>query len=469
MSEVVNGLPIGKSGFGEVPDSAKDKNDQSGVSVSQPLGIQVQQPQHSHSQQMSQQQQQPQLGQPMSHQQQYPSRQPQPISSAYLNYYNNGYHPHTYQYNYAPFSYYGGAVAGAGQVGPNAVSTGGGAAPNPSNATGASAVGGMTAVPPASDSSYLQVQQMHQHQQQQHQQQHQQAQQQQPSQPQQAQQQPQVNDYQVQQFSSYNAPGSATLGAANGAKKTLRSKPKAKEDVGSPSGATTGRPYTCEFPDCQWSFARQSDLRRHAKLHSAPMFHCPYWRNDPTCHRNGGAFNRLDVLKRHLRLVHYVQDKHQGGAGSRSTSGKDDAGWCRACQRMFPLSKAFVDHCMACAQLILPAEWKSLSSRYPYEQVGMMQYQQLMQQVPQMAQNSGHSQNQSPQVQVAQVHGSGAAQSPTNQPPPPLNQQPQQARANQLMDIPGDYLIDKDIKGYQVETKKRSNQTAGGANKKTKS
>ena len=98
-----------------------------------------------------------------------------------------------------------------------------------------------------------------------------------------------------------------------------------------------------------------------------------------------------------------------------------------------------------------------------------MQYQQLMQQVPQMAQNSGHSQNQSPQVQVAQVHGSGAAQSPTNQPPPPLNQQPQQARANQLMDIPGDYLIDKDIKGYQVETKKRSNQTAGGANKKTKS
>jgi hypothetical protein len=469
MSEVVNELPIGKSGFGEAPESAKVKSDQSGVSASQPLGIQVQQPQHPHSQQLmsQQQQQQPQLGQQMSHQQQYPSRQPQPISSAYLNYYNNGYHPHTYQYNYAPFSYYGGAVAGAGQVGPNAaVPTGGSAAPNPSNASGASAVGGMTAVPPASDSSYLQVQQMHQQQQQQQQQQ--QAQQQ-PAQSQQAQQQPQVNDYHVQQFSSYSAPGPEMVGAANGAKKTLRSKPKAKEDVGSPSGATTGRPYTCEFPDCQWSFARQSDLRRHAKLHSAPMFHCPYWRNDPTCHRNGGAFNRLDVLKRHLRLVHYVQDKHQGGAGSRSTSGKDDAGWCRACQRMFPLSKAFVDHCMACAQLILPAEWKSLSSRYPYEQMGMMQYQQLMQQVPQMAQNSGHSQTQSPQVQVAQV-GPGAAQSPTNQPPAPLSQQPQQAtRANQLMDIPGDYLIDKDIKGYQVETKKRSNQTAGGATKKSKS
>lgn len=101
--------------------------------------------------------------------------------------------------------------------------------------------------------------------------------------------------------------------------------------------------------------------------------------------------------------------------------------------------------------------------------MGMMQYQQLMQQVPQMAQNSGHSQTQSPQVQVAQV-GPGAAQSPTNQPPAPLSQQPQQAtRANQLMDIPGDYLIDKDIKGYQVETKKRSNQTAGGATKKSKS
>ncbi|CUM55242.1 uncharacterized protein AC631_00997 [Debaryomyces fabryi] len=114
------------------------------------------------------------------------------------------------------------------------------------------------------------------------------------------------------------------------------------------------RPYACSFPGCDWAFARQSDLRRHAKSHSEPSYHCPYWRNDPTCHRNGGAFNRLDVLKRHLKLVHYVQDKHQIVDGSR-----EDPGWCRACQRMFPNSKTFIDHCLECAQQLAPAEWKS--------------------------------------------------------------------------------------------------------------
>ncbi|CUM49647.1 unnamed protein product [Debaryomyces tyrocola] len=114
------------------------------------------------------------------------------------------------------------------------------------------------------------------------------------------------------------------------------------------------RPYACSFPGCDWAFARQSDLRRHAKSHSEPSYHCPYWRNDPTCHRNGGAFNRLDVLKRHLKLVHYVQDKHQIVDGS-----KEDPGWCRACQRMFPNSKTFIDHCLECAQQLTPAEWKS--------------------------------------------------------------------------------------------------------------
>lgn len=114
------------------------------------------------------------------------------------------------------------------------------------------------------------------------------------------------------------------------------------------------RPYICSFPGCEWAFARQSDLRRHTKSHSEPSYHCPYWRNDPTCHRNGGAFNRLDVLKRHLKLVHYVQDKQQFVPGS-----KDDPGWCRACQRMFGNSKVFIDHCLQCAQLLTPAEWKS--------------------------------------------------------------------------------------------------------------
>ncbi|EGW34421.1 uncharacterized protein SPAPADRAFT_49463 [Spathaspora passalidarum NRRL Y-27907] len=137
-----------------------------------------------------------------------------------------------------------------------------------------------------------------------------------------------------------------------------------------PGSAPATRPHTCTFEGCTWSFERKSDLKRHLKSHAPPIYQCPYYRNDPTCHRNGGAFNRLDVLKRHLRLVHYVKDKHQmvppapgpmvgstGGAMVLPTK-KEDPGWCRACQKMFPNSKIFIDHCWDCAQHITPAEWK---------------------------------------------------------------------------------------------------------------
>lgn len=130
-----------------------------------------------------------------------------------------------------------------------------------------------------------------------------------------------------------------TKPAATPAKK--RSKPLSKED----------RPHACTFDGCKWAFSRISDLRRHEKSHAAPIYNCPYYRNDPTCHRNGGAFNRLDVLKRHLKLVHYVRDKHQNFI-------KSDSGWCRSCQRMFPSSKTFIVHCLECAQSSAPTEWK---------------------------------------------------------------------------------------------------------------
>lgn len=98
------------------------------------------------------------------------------------------------------------------------------------------------------------------------------------------------------------------------------------------------RPFECTYPGCQWAFARISDQRRHLRSHQKPMFHCPYWQIDPTCHRNGGSFNRLDVLKRHLKLVHFVQFK------------QSDSGWCRTCEKMFNSPKHFVEHCEKCAE-----------------------------------------------------------------------------------------------------------------------
>ncbi|KAI5969317.1 hypothetical protein CANMA_001637 [Candida margitis] len=138
------------------------------------------------------------------------------------------------------------------------------------------------------------------------------------------------------------------------------------------------KPFKCTFESCKWTFARQSDLTRHFKSHMAPQYHCPYWKNDPTCHKNGGAFNRLDVLKRHLKLVHFVRDKRLpigegngvsgngeggGASGVNATSSLiksvDEPGWCRSCQRMFPNAKAFIDHCYECASQTQPTEWRS--------------------------------------------------------------------------------------------------------------
>lgn len=106
------------------------------------------------------------------------------------------------------------------------------------------------------------------------------------------------------------------------------------------------RPFRCTAEGCPWSFARQSDQRRHLRSHQQPLFHCPYWRSDPTCHRNGGSFNRQDVLKRHLRLVHFVQFK------------QSESGWCRVCQKMFPNPKHFVSHCEKCAEEQRPTKWR---------------------------------------------------------------------------------------------------------------
>ncbi|KAI0461168.1 hypothetical protein LJB42_001184 [Komagataella kurtzmanii] len=125
------------------------------------------------------------------------------------------------------------------------------------------------------------------------------------------------------------------------------------DESGKSNSKSVDRPYACPLEGCLWAFARLSDLKRHKKSHECPEFQCPYWKNDPTCHRNGGAFNRLDVLKRHLRLIHYVVDKEKKGESG-------DPGWCRVCRTVFPTSKQFLEHADKCAQNITVAEWKDV-------------------------------------------------------------------------------------------------------------
>ncbi|WEJ94239.1 hypothetical protein PSN45_001721 [Yamadazyma tenuis] len=181
-------------------------------------------------------------------------------------------------------------------------------------------------------------------------------------------------------------------------------KPKAKVN----DDDSKFKPYNCSYPNCEWSFARQSDLRRHTKSHAAPSYHCPYWENDQTCHRNGGSFTRLDVLKRHLRLVHYIRDKQLGPSIS-----KDDSGWCRSCQRMFPNSKVFIEHCSECAEQLGPSKWSQIRQMSPSSQ--NQPHVSHLQQPQHPPQHQQHPQHQ-PMQQHAPPHSDSQVGSQLGQP-----------------------------------------------------
>lgn len=116
------------------------------------------------------------------------------------------------------------------------------------------------------------------------------------------------------------------------------------------------KPFKCSH--CSWAFARHSDLRRHLRSHAVPEYRCPYWTPDYlTCPRsNRGLFARLDVLKRHLRLVHYDVDVAENG--DHDSSGFGESGRCLACDRFFPDSKHFIDHVEECAKTTPVKNWR---------------------------------------------------------------------------------------------------------------
>ncbi|ODV87263.1 hypothetical protein CANARDRAFT_26678 [[Candida] arabinofermentans NRRL YB-2248] len=116
------------------------------------------------------------------------------------------------------------------------------------------------------------------------------------------------------------------------------------------------KPYRCSH--CDWAFVRHSDLRRHSRSHGNPEYHCPYWHPEyATCpHRNQGSFNRLDVLKRHLRLVHFDPEAQEDSADSLVR--RQDAGTCLSCSKYFVNSKSFIDHVDDCALHTPMEQWR---------------------------------------------------------------------------------------------------------------
>ncbi|GME78210.1 unnamed protein product [Ambrosiozyma monospora] len=195
------------------------------------------------------------------------------------------------------------------------------------------------------------------------------------------------------------------------------------------------KPYKCS--ECNWAFIRHSDLRRHARSHGSPEYHCPYWHPEyATCpHRNQGSFNRLDVLKRHLRLVHFDPESKDGQ--SESLVRRQDAGHCLSCSKYFPNSKSFIDHVDECALNTPMEQWKYKKNglvtsvkkdEYPPLKNTQVPAQQAMVTAPMTAQ---HPQQQQQQQQIPQQHQQQQQQQQQQQhQEQQQHQQPQQLHMN---------------------------------------
>ncbi|KAH8591368.1 hypothetical protein B0O99DRAFT_690728 [Bisporella sp. PMI_857] len=89
-----------------------------------------------------------------------------------------------------------------------------------------------------------------------------------------------------------------------------------------PSPNSTRHP--CPHPHCHSTFARQSDLKRHAKIHF-PERHRKYHCWEPGCNRNGRkGFTRKDKWRDHVKGVHGLEEDESGFWVS---SRMEEAGW----------------------------------------------------------------------------------------------------------------------------------------------
>lgn len=116
--------------------------------------------------------------------------------------------------------------------------------------------------------------------------------------------------------------------------------------------------YMCDLRNCGWTFKRKSDFLRHLKIHENPQFTCPYFFYDSVVpHKGGSVFKRKDVLKRHLRSIHFIPNRSKGTIGQ-----------CKICLEFFETEREFQGHCEDCAKRFKncqkPQSTQSLVQRY---------------------------------------------------------------------------------------------------------
>ena len=101
---------------------------------------------------------------------------------------------------------------------------------------------------------------------------------------------------------------------ANSAERALMDTPKT---VSYPKVATRAR-YPCLQSNCEASFTRISDLKRHSKtVHRPELLDCPY--AHAFCGRTGEkGFTRRDHLNEHIREVHLQEFKKKVKQSSES-------------------------------------------------------------------------------------------------------------------------------------------------------
>ena len=125
------------------------------------------------------------------------------------------------------------------------------------------------------------------------------------------------------------------------------------------------RPEKCPIPTCEYhikGFARKYDKQRHTLAHYKGIMVCGF------CPGSGSpmekSFNRADVFKRHLTVVHGVkqlspQSRKKSpsfGTTKKATNSPSDIGKCSVCLHVFKSALEFYEHLDDCVLSVVQQE-----------------------------------------------------------------------------------------------------------------